>query len=353
MATMYALPSLTTWNSTAGGWSNTSGGASNGLVPQVNDKVIFDANSGVARNISITSTLNIGNMVCTGAQMTIAPAGGYAIVLNGTGVNDVFDLSGFVAIPTLQISSRWSGATLKTGSCSISTLTCTFGVDVKLVGDLTLNNALQIGDCAFYANGYNVRLATMQDVGNGGANPVVNFGSGTWTFTGTGTLMIYSYWVVQWSTATVKIDNTSAVSKTWNYAMTSSNKFWVANTGSAALISYAGLASSGSLGSVAVGLYRIDAGCRVVIPAGTYACANTWQVAGTSSSPVFLNSSVAGSVAYVYSGNQSTPFYFDYCNIGDVAVWGSPTFITRSSTLTGVASGWTVFKLRPNFLSFF
>lgn len=354
MATMYALPSLTTWNGTPGGWSNTSGGPSNGTTPQSGDKVIFDANSGPARAITITSSVQAGNIICTGAPMNISPTGGFSVVLNGIAVNDVFDLSGFTAIPTVQISPRWSGATLKTGSCSISNLTVTNGPGITLAGDLVINNVLQIGSCDLYANGYNVQLATVSDISTSGSGPVVNFGSGTWTFTGSGTLMNYSYWTVQWSSATIKIANNTPTAKTWNYPMTPANKFWVAATGTGTLTSYAGVSGSGSQGATAITYYRIDAGCNVVIPGGYIASAAKWQVAGTSASPVNLSTSANSQPSYVYSTDSTTKFYFDYCLIKDVVVWsGLNNFVVRSSTITGVATGWNVFKQPPSFLSFF
>jgi hypothetical protein len=341
MATMYALPALTNWTG-AGGWSNTSGGASNGTYPGSADTAIFDANSGTARTINVPSGQQVANISCTGARMTLSVAsGGYLVLIPS--LTTAFNVSGFAAISGLQCAGVQANS-LNAASCTINALLTSQGV--TLTSSLLVTGPLILGDSAFNANGYDVTLATLSENASTGGS--IMFGSGVWTFTGTGTLMALTYVSWDFGTATIRINNTSSADKFWNYNVNSGNQFWVAATGTGTL--YCGALGYGSPSS-GIAKFRADGGN--IRFSATYQCAQNWQVAGTPSAPVVLSqNSSYGTSVNLYSSTAAT-WYFDYCTFANnTAANGTSTWVARSSTFSGTSSGWTNFKLRPNFIAF-
>jgi hypothetical protein len=347
MANIYALPSLTAWNTTAGGWSNTSGGASNGRVPNSSDTVIFDANSGAARAIPVTSSPQVSTIVCTGAQMTLT---GSTVALYGTGA---IDLSGFASIAGVSLPALGS-STLKTGNCTLGSFGCTGSL--TLSSDLTVTGAFslsaQSNPTTFNANGYNVTCGNFinnvgtDEVGTS-INTVVTLGSGMWTLTGTGVLMAGP---VVAANATVKINSPNSSAKSFNGSiLTNTTTLWVADTGTGTLT----LREQFSIGTFRASKGNLLFGETTSV--STYTAVN-WQVAGTSSAYISLTSAGAANGFYslLASPNTTTPIYLDYCKFNKIGVNGNqPNFYARSWIDAGGMSNINQFVAKPNFTAFF
>jgi hypothetical protein len=68
----YWVGGSNTWDVTAGTkWANTSGASGGAPLPTTTDEVIFDANSGGANTITITSTVSIASLNCLGFSGTL------------------------------------------------------------------------------------------------------------------------------------------------------------------------------------------------------------------------------------------------------------------------------------------
>lgn len=183
VATYYATSSLTAIRNSEGGTVGTtglatsSGGAPAGYYLTSSDIIIFDVNSGPARDISIinnpvlryiTSTGCAAGMTMSGGEISFAPA-----------LNETIDLSGFQSVAAtvvmLPMNTNYyfkPAGTISHMSFNGSNYTLT------LTGHLNVTGTMA-GMMSFNANSYNVTAA--QIISNGGT---ISLGTGTWTVTG-------------------------------------------------------------------------------------------------------------------------------------------------------------------------
>lgn len=344
MANFYALSGLTNW-SQAGGWSSTSGGPSNGLnAPTSSDNVIFDANSGTARTITLNATISCNTMVCTGAPMSINGVGIYGGYIFSTNI----DVSGFSSISLTSLAIGPNNGTvttvsLKGGGCVITITQGNFTIPscgLLLTGNLIVNGTLSISNPGMNDGGYNVSVGLIYD---GGADTSglgsLTIGAGVWTFTGTTSCISLSY--VQLSinaNATFKFASSASCSFSAG-PVPPTCTLWVAS----------GALSLGA--GYTVGKIRVDGGATLTLASGGTTTANTWQVVGSASSLGLIAASNTTQTT-IKSGVAGATVYLDFCKPIKIAT-NNGTFIARSSVDGGGNTGITFFKLRPNFLTYF
>lgn len=356
MATMYAIPALTSWN-TAGGWSATSGGASNGTYPASGDTVIFDANSGPSRTITLPVNSYAANMNTTGAAamtfsgtLTVFCSYGGTINLTGstsiTSINATGITSSNTTIMYINAPNVTIGSLVLNGCVSFSS-------SITITGVITMNS---LGDSTngYYpytlsGNGANVTCGSLYSAVVASASATVDFGYGTWTFTGAVmnsnyVLYLSSVSVVNGS-STVKFSYGAGVTTTPNIFSNfpSNTNVWVANTGTvAAYFNFAFTCYS----------FRVDPGCTVKFATSGSYTATSWQITGTPAFPITLSSTTAGTQGTLAKAGGGTA-YFDYCSLKDLN--GSPagSIVARGSTNAGNVTNITFFKARPNLFTYF
>lgn len=349
MTTYYALPTLTTWNTSSTGWSASSGGAQIASgYPGANtgDVVIFDSNSGVARAIDVTVNISASSVQCTGANMTLNSSTGSSLYLYGS----TLDLSGFASIQPVFLYNNTGTTALKGGACLIPSLSITSGSSAQLLltGDLRCNGNIVLNSAGMNANGYNV---TCNQVTDGNAGTTVNtlsFGPGTWTFTNVSpTLQCVSLSFLAWanySTTTFKINTSLGCYFDTTNLTSGNNTLWIVNGGST------GTQLSGGPNLATL---RIDAG-KVIFAQQTRYTATNWKIAGSAGNRITITNTASKTVIYQSRFYTLTPgnMYLDYCTIDSISI-DAGTFVARSSTDNGANTGIMFYKLRPNFLSYF
>lgn len=372
MAQMYALPSLTTWdNSTVGGWSNTSGGVSNGTFPSIGTNVVFDANSGPSRTITIAASVTINSIDTSAAAGVLSFSGGANTVTVNGGSGTIVDLTKAATFCQLILTDvARTGAVLNLQGVSF---TGTGPNSIVLVGGVTVNgNFACSGDInvqPYTAGGAAESAATLTFTGTaitcshfvstsggfGGANTstTVNVG-GVWTLTGTGNV-----WNIQTNyqnTApaagfTMKVTDSSASSKTvwlssFGNAQAANVSVWAAATGTG------GTTLTQSLNGAVFSTLRVDPGCTLAFTYNGNYNFQTWNVVGSAASPATLTTTLPTNATFITT-NTVGRVYLDYCNIKGITAIPANTFYARSSTDQGNNSGITYYKAKPNFAAFF
>jgi hypothetical protein len=353
MATYYALPSMTNWN-TVGGWSNTSGGPSNGNYPVVGSDVIFDANSGAARSIVAGP--------CSSINTTGAAAMTFTSTLSVTALaNNACNLTGTASVATLTLAKSSSIdptiTTLTASGVSIGQLNV--GNTVSLASDIVVTGSVVLQD-VYYSDGVtnapfdlncnnkNVTLGKLTNPWAAGSNATVRvlMGTGTWTFTGTGTLYDGTSFTTSSSPGcTVQVTDTSATSKTLDsYASgTAGNtSLQITGTGTGGVFLAGGSYSS----------LTVAAGSVVSFPGSGGFTAGSFAFNGVFGNGITVKSASAGfKTTLTKTGGGAA--YMDYCSIKDINGSPASTFIARASTDLGNNSNITFFKALPNFAAFF
>jgi hypothetical protein len=353
---MYAIPALNTWASgNTGGWSNTSGGPSNGQVPDNTTDVIFDANSGSARTIAVTS-----------AQCkTINTTGAAAMVFNGdiTVFGLTCNLTGTASVNQLTLNASLGTYSTKTQLTAPGVMftylytytSVQFNTDIVVANKISFqayDDGSSLHAVSIDANGTNVSTAgfdTFLTVGS-----TFNFGSGTWTFTGTGTLIGGDSGLGTFSSSpgcTIKLFNSSNTAKTLPLnrcvGTAGNTSLWIAATGN----STTQLTAGG--GTTTFSSVVVDQGCVVQFQASATLSAGSFAFNGNSGNGITVRSTSAGTRATLTKTGGGN-VYFDYCTIQDISCSPASTFVARSSTDLGNNVNITYFKIdSPNFLSFF
>jgi hypothetical protein len=353
MATMYALPALTTW-AVAGGWSNTSGGASNGAFPSSTTDVVFDANSGPSRTIS-----------ASGSCASITTAGANPMTFTGTlnASGTSIDLTGTVSVAGISIqngigTSPAGNATLKaqgvvfasmTVSCSLSLLS-----DLNVSTTFTLADVLDAGSTSipynFTDNGHNITVPAFVKGNGGNGGGQIGF-SGVWTLTGAATpfglfSMGNSSFVV--STGTLKFSNSSSTAKSSYLPSSNSINVVIEATGSGGI-------SLSLNGSTVLSSFKVQAGCTVKFGTSTGSSftltAGSFAFNGAFGSPITLTASTTVQIGLIMTGGGKT--YLDVCNYSWLNCSPANSFVARASTDGGNNTGITTYKAKPNLLAFF
>lgn len=224
----FTTPVTQYWFGTTGNWTDASkwflgtggtGGA--GRVPLIQDMAVFDANSFVATGNTVTVDFaNIGSTDWTGSlpgqtftwSQSIRCYGSMTLVTSTT-LPSAFGLT-FVARSASTLTS--AGNTFG-GSVTISQV----GFGMTLQDDLALasTRTLTLFVGTLNANNKNV-TSGLVDLGGTGIR-TLTMGSGIWRLTGTGTVWAYTATTnltYNVNTSTVIVTDTSASSKTLNFA---------------------------------------------------------------------------------------------------------------------------------------
>lgn len=333
MATMYAIPALTLWDSSnAGGWSNTSGGASNGTVPTSATDVIFDANSGPSRSIGTGTNAMCLTLNTTGANAMTFTAS------NGMTAHGNVNLTGSVSFDTL-LAGTGVAINLTSGSATIGTLNMSGASLVTLQDDLVVTSSITLGSAtSFNANNHNVTLPSLSYTGTA----TMTMGSGTWTMTGTGTVwnMGGTITVVP-GTSTIKLTGNSASTITFNGNSKTYNNFWNATTGAGACH----IAAGNTFNNV-----RINAG-RTQTFGHSFGHTFASFTADGTGSPITIQTENPGThAAFAKTGGGS--IYLDYCSIKDIHATPSSTWNARNSTNVSNNTGITFIPGNSKFLQF-
>jgi hypothetical protein len=336
---MYALPALTTWK-TAGGWSNTSGGASNGTWPTTGDTAIFDANSGASRSIAATAEA-VSSINTTGAAaMTFTGSG---IIVTGATAN----FAGTASISTLTVGS--ASAQTFTPPATINTLQmngfCTLG------GNLVVTGAWNWFDPGapynFSGGGYNVTAPKLDTSGASTSGNSFTAGSGTYTLTGTGAILVPTSFTFTFSGTTIKVTDTSATLKdlTQIGTLLFAANLWLACPGSGGVQ----LPNGAQINTL-----TMDPGCKLILPNSATVAANSFSLVGTAPLPLTFVSATSGFIGYFQKIGGGT-ITIEYATLKDTGAQAGTTIVAKASTNlgnSGSSVNVTYYKAPPNFMSF-
>lgn len=196
MAIFYALPTLTYWGGNSG-WSKTSGGADAGADPGINDTVVFDANSGSGRNITVGANpaYLAGFQNISGKAFSFTAQFGSGEINVNSGTSDI-DFSNCTLLPGLALAITGSSTTTPRGLAAngavFDSIRHNLG-NIALLSDLVVNgiyalNSYSTTDSfkpALASRTFNVKLRGLtMGLGSGSIKPALDMGSGTWTITG-------------------------------------------------------------------------------------------------------------------------------------------------------------------------
>lgn len=350
MALLYALPSLTNWQ-TVGGWSTSSGGAPSGSIPNDGSEIVFDANSGPARTI----TLPANGSVCR----SITTAGANNITLTGTlnlyhTLNNVADFSGLSSATRLWLTLRENTAfsnfslSIIPGNIVFTNITNTVPTNtLTLLGDLFCEGQLspQGGGISVDVNGHNL---TVSNLGSFSAFNNIYLRGGTLVLTGSGTVMSSN--VNNLSSVggggTIKLTNTSSDIKTIGVAL---------NTGSTTQLNLVLETGSGSGAVNLTGANKLNNlflryGSSLVLPASTNTQVASMTADGTGGM-INISSSTPGTAATLTKTGGGT-VDVNYCNIKDITASPADTFTARNSKNLGNNTNWTFIPPNDRFFQF-
>lgn len=326
MTTYYARSNLVTWDdSSSDGWSLSSGGANFAGPPTSSDNVVFDANSGSARSISCSSA------VCNGLTLT------GSATMTFTGGSITFD-AGIVDIGLMGAASTCQ--ILMSNICSLKTPSGAsfsyigFNSGGSLLSDLTCAGAISIGG-AFSAGSYNVTAAAVTM----GAVTAYDLGAGTWTLTGTGTILSTSPSSTYGGAHTISITDQSLTSKTIATWAGAFNNLRIASKGD--LI----IGSSSSFSSVI-----INAGSTLSISAGSTISVASFTADGYAGQITIKSSSAGIGSGLTKTGTSFATF--DACTIKDISALPANCWRARNCTNVSNNTNINFSVVKPAFMAF-
>lgn len=322
MANMYAIPALTTWNSTPGGWSDTSGGTSNGLVPDSSTHVLFDANSGAARTIAMATDaaycLSFGTIGAVNAITLTGTLHAYGNV----------NLTGLASVD--QVTFAASGS-INQAACVLDTLSATS--PAVLTAPITISPRwISVGDGATFTASDNVTAEGI--VAYGAAT--INFGAGTWLFYGNSTAFtIASTCTVNASTSTIRLTGTSVTfaggGKTYN------NFWWDA-------LNTCTITGANTFNDVKIA----GSSTNLVFPSSATTTLATLTADGTPYLTMSINSSSPGTPATIAKSGGGTLMVYN-CQITDITASPGSTFYATRSVDGGGNTNWTFVVIYSGF----
>jgi hypothetical protein len=324
MGTMYALPALTTWDTSPGGWSNTSGGPSNGLVPDSTTDVVFNVDSGAARTITLTGTRQCKTVsgynftfdgtlsVYGNANLTLAIVTSLVLRFQVSGILTASEVSRFS-----QVSAETSGVVLTLGNLlNTSVLTVASGA-------------------TFTAANFNVTAGFVAAY----SAATVNMGSGTWLIDGSSNAFtVDSACTVNASTSLLRL---TGISVTFAGGGKTYNNFWWDSSYTCTITGANTFSDIKITGNSA----------NLVFPAGLTTTTATLTADGTAYSTMSLRSSTGGTPATLAKSGGGTVMVYN-CDIRDITASPASTFYATRSTDSGGNTNWSFVVIYSGFLSF-
>jgi len=325
-----------TWSGTSGG--NWSANAWSGRVPLPQDDVTIS----VAFSASQTIT---ADMPRCGRSITWAGATGTPTWSMGSTANSVFGsitlIAGMVISGTSTLSLRGRGSHTLTGAGQ----QWTQAVDIAGPGGTyTLADAFSSAGQLSLRNGtldaatFNVTVLSVRDVGT--STRALTMGTGTWSTTDTTATTVWtlnsSGLTFSGASATVAITGTSANSRTFDGG----------GVGTYGTLTYTLSGSTGALvvtGANTFGTINFSDASNartLTLPASTTTTVTTFNVNGTASKLMTVNSSTGGTAATL--SKSSGRVSCDYLSLQDSAAGGGASFYAgNNSTNVSGNSGWT------------
>lgn len=339
MATYYALPALTVFDTT-NGWSLTSGGPGAGTGrPGVADTAVIDINSGPPRSINWAGG-GVGRLVVTSdaQRMTLTgifwPKG-----IAGT----TQSLAGLASVGTLYIDSL---VTVTAADATVDTVQLVTGGELTLGGDMLVTNGITMGSTstgALKLNGYSISA----DFISGSSSVAYSLGNGTLELRGG------NPWRVTSSTFpgtgyTVKFSNKAAGVKVVQDTRTYAN-IWN-DTGVPGNPSAGGLEFSAGAPTV-LGNYRASPGSVTILGNDMTAGSYTLDGAGVIITLRSTTSGIGRSLTKTGGGQVLA----NYCSIKDVsgALTNGATWRALNSINGGNTANWVFIPNNSRLLMFY
>jgi hypothetical protein len=340
------LAGSNSWN--ANGWALTSGGTPSSTVyPLAQDTAIIDDNS-AGTSLSIASaTLAIGNL--TFANRTTAftfvttstntvfygdVTLSSALTLTSTTADTItFSKYGTQTLTTAGLTPSWAITVTGVGGYTAGTSTYSPTATTLVLGSAYTSGgvvAFIVTSANFNAATYNFTVSSFTA---SNASAYVNMGSGTWTLTGTGTVINFSAGRnVQCGTADVLLSNNTTTARSLTLGMAAINKLTIGgntststttiNAGSNNFTKIKELTSTKTVAHT-VTLENAAAGGHYI---------GRLNLVGTAGNVVTLNGSTASATVQIWGMPVSG---VDYLNVSNLNFGASPTpfYAGANSTL--------------------
>jgi len=336
-----------TWNATATGkWSTTSGGGAGSAVPTASDDVFFDGNSGT-NTITLSGSRSAKTLTCTSFAGTF-DMGNNANTLNMSG--SVVFVSGMTLSHTDSQLNFIATASLTSGGKTLPIVTCAgSGITLTIQSTFVSDQGITVTDGTFTANNFNITTPNFAAGRSLGKTVVVNFGTGTWTITGTagsGGVAVFfidgaSPPTINESTSTIKFTDTSNtdITCTWNDD-TFYNIWYARGTSTGKVIHTTRFLCNNYLDD-GTGTHTIQWKNSNTYTFAAQTSTTGFHVAGNNGHPVTLTKDAGGTAPTlsIASGIVSC----DYLTVTSCSTTGGATFYAGAHS-TGGGSGW-IFQL--------
>lgn len=342
MTTFYALPSLTSFNQTAG-WSLSSGGAPAGAAPgQISDDVVFDINSGPARSI-------VG-----GDCRSITTVGANAMTFTQLNVLNTANLTGTARVDALYPSVNpltviAPGVSIGRMSVGGSYASYVLGSDIVLTEDLVIGGDLQ--PC-FTTNGYSVTARNIAISGTGSSSWGISQVTITGHSSGSALSIIGSHAFSGFS-ATWRFTDKTATRKTFNHGGRNFGTIWN-DTCYAPSPGHASLGGLSITGTTLCTTFRAEPGTTTVFQAtADLFSASNYLVDGAGVPTRICSSSGGVRATLVKVGGGVVGF--NYCTIKDIGggLTNGATWRALNSVDGGNNLNWTFVPNNSRLLMFF
>jgi hypothetical protein len=334
-ATVYQVGSGNN-NFSADVWKTASGGATAARRPLPQDTAVLDANSTtgtMTQNLQRIGTISAAAF--TGTLTTSTDCTCYGSITLGSGL-------------TLTASTQaytLAGRGTHTLTSAGKTWAKNFMIDAP-GGSYTLQDALVMGGVlntltlisgTFDANDFDVTCGVFSSTNSNVRT--LSMGSGTWNLRAVSNIC--------WTTATItnltlneetsliKIAPLSAVTTPYVVFVSGTETFYnleidTDNTNFSTLVNAGGCVFNN---------IRINPGCKVLFAASTTTTATTWEIEGTSGSPIELASTTTTAAVVAKAGGGTVTA--DYATITYLTGTPADTFYATNSTDGGNNTGWT------------
>jgi hypothetical protein len=331
MADRYWVGGTANWDATAGSkWATTDGGAGGASVPTSADNVFFTAASG-AVTVTITTSVNMLNLTCTGFTGTITGTSGALNVYGDFTLVAGMTWSHTGSVVTFAATSGARSITtagqtlagLRIGSSGSSTATWT------LQDALTTSGNIVVDSGTFTTNNFSV---TARLISSSNTNTrAINLGSSTVTFTSAGSITFTDPTNLTFNAGTSTINVSTATVSFEGGGQTFNNvSFTNAGAGTRAVS-----------GSNTFNTFSVSGTTPTIrFTSGTTNTFTTFSVNGTVGVLKIIDSSSAGSRATLSKATGTVTS--DYVSIKDSAATGGATWNATNATDAGNNTGWII-----------